>query len=399
MTQQSNSIVKFRHYPHIFPRLICWLILLAGCGTFVAPIQALFQDPVGVDRWLNWNNQSSANPPIRDRDRDGMTPSPNFFSNQPWTLGVRGINTRTGVLVRSVDSNSAANRAGIREGDSIITVAGSQVGLVGTRLIELEPEINRLANSTGQISLVTHSPQTGGVQLLNIQLQAAQVALTGVISELNRLNLPSDALINLQIVNVSRPHLGVRNGSLSLRPTGSSVLSFTIPYDPDFIYPQDRYEVSANVTSRGNLLFHSDRNYPILTLGNPARVDIRLVSASTNFSNSGGDFANRQEIDRYIETSYRRYLRRNPYYIEHATLLMDPQLERRLRSLPLDLMASQEYYDASGNNDAAWITRVFEEMVGRKPLASELENWRRRFVDLRYSRTALLAQLESQVRG
>jgi len=377
-------------------QLLVWLVLGIAVWTPLPDSLFALQDRPGVDRWLNWNNQNLTSPPTGNNQPAAT--STNVFRNQPWHLGIRGINTRTGVLVREVELNSAAQRAGIREGDSVITVGGSQVGLVGTRLIELDQEINRLANQSGQIALVTHSQQSGRIQLMEVQLQTAQVGLTGVITNLNRLNLPVDSFINVQIVNVSRPHFGVRNGSISLRSNGSSTLPFTIAYDPEFIYPQDRYEVSANVTSRGNLLFHSEQNYPVLTRGNPNQVEIRLVSASTSSNSSGSGFANRQAIDQYIETTYRRYLRRSPYYIEHATLLMDPQLENRLRSLPLDLMASQEYYDAVGNNDTAWITQIFEEMVGRKPLASELENWRRRFSDLRFSRSSLLTQLDSQIR-
>lgn len=376
-----------------------WLVLVAGIiYLFDWQATAFAQNRPGVDRWINWNNQPSTTRPPTATDQRSLSFGSNSMGSLPWTLGIRGINTRTGVLVRGIDANSAALSAGIREGDSIVTAAGIQVGLVGSRLIDLDQEINRSATSAGQITLVTHSQQTGRLQTVDVQLRRTQGTLSGTIVQLNRLNIPSDAFINVQVVNVTRPHFGVRNGAVSLRPTGSSVLPFNIAFDPDYIYSQDRYEVSANVTHRGNVLYQSEKTYPVLTQGNSSQVEIRLISSDTNVTESTSSFSNSQQIDRYIDSVYQRFLGRRPYYIEHATLMMDPQLENRLRNLPLDLMATQEFYDLVGNNDTAWITRIFEEMAGRRPLATELENWRRRFSDLRFSRSALLAQLDSQIR-
>ena len=66
--------------------------------------------------------------------------------------------------------------------------------------------------------------------------------------------------------------------------------------------------------------------------------------------------------------------------------------------MPLELMAAQEYFDLAGNNNLVWLEKVFQEIVKKRPSQIELDQWMRRYADLRYSRTELLRQLNSQVR-
>ena len=90
---------------------------------------------------------------------------------------------------------------------------------------------------------------------------------------------------------------------------------------------------------------------------------------------------------------YRHYLGRDPTPLQFAVLKATPNLENTLNTLPLELMAAQEYFDRAGNDNEVWIRAVFQEIVGRPTSDQELLEWQRRYGQLRGSRTELLRQL------
>ena len=96
---------------------------------------------------------------------------------------------------------------------------------------------------------------------------------------------------------------------------------------------------------------------------------------------------------------YRRYLRRDPTYLELAALRATPGIVDRLQTMPLELMAAQEYFDAAGNNNRVWLESVFQEIVKRPASPAELDQWMQRYASLGYSRMALLEQLNAQAKG
>jgi uncharacterized lipoprotein YbaY len=381
------------------------VILILGFGGVVTTANHILAQDFGqtIDRWQNWSNWNSSLGP--SNNNDGANNISTVQGSSGWTFGARGLNTRTGVMLREIGANTPASQAGLRVGDTIITVNGSQVGLVGGRLFELEEEVLKRADRNGVVNLVIFSRNTSRLESIDVQMTPSRSELTGVITGLDPYRMPSDSIVTVQIINLSRPHFGVRNGSVTLRPTSSiNGTPFSIAYDPAYIDPQDEYAVRAQVSSAGNMIYHSDRNVRVLAQGLPdANVQVRMVSANTNWQNPGAGqppqstLTNIEVINRQIQMLYQRYLRRDPYFIERAALTMDPRIEDRLRTLPLDLMATQEFYDAVGNNDAAWISRIFQELAGRRPQPNELQNWQRRFADLRFSRATLLTQLQSQV--
>ena len=73
--------------------------------------------------------------------------------------------------------------------------------------------------------------------------------------------------------------------------------------------------------------------------------------------------------------------------------MFSPTSPTDIESLPISLMASQQYFDAVGNNNTMWITNVFEKIIGRPPSTQERDQWLKYFSDLRGSRVELLRQL------
>ncbi len=104
-------------------------------------------------------------------------------------------------------------------------------------------------------------------------------------------------------------------------------------------------------------------------------------------------YPNFNQIDDEIIAIYRKYLNRSPTSGELAALRVSPNIQSRLSTLPIEMMAAQEYYDAAGNNNQVWLQKVFFTIVGKQPSPAEFNEWNQRLAQLGNSRTALLRQL------
>lgn len=322
------------------------------------------------------------------------------MSGDQWSLGVRGDSTETGFLISQVTPGSSAERARLQRGDTIITVEGFQVGQVAGRLYDLNQEINRRADTTGIVSIVLQDGQTGRLAAVRIQLDGHTSQITGVV--LSPQVLPPDAVVTVQIENLTRPNWAVRNGQQVLSGANLRNVSFRIPYDPTYISTQDAYQVRAMVSSGGRDIMYT-QPVRVLTQGAPSDVQLRLegyVAAASGISSPGGymsaGYVNYNELDQRVVEIYREYLGRAPTMGElAASRVLGTNATNTLEKLPLKLMASQEYFDLARNDNDFWLANVFGVIVGRQPRTDEIAQWRLRFAELRFSRTELLRQLKS----
>lgn len=320
-------------------------------------------------------------------------------SNDQWTLGVRGDSTETGFIVSQVIPGSAAERARMQRGDVIIAVDGFQVGQVSGRLYDLNQEINRRTDTAGGVMLLMQDGQTGRLASVRVQLDGATTQVSGIVQSPQI--LPPDAVVTVQIENVSRPNWVVRNGQQVLSGANSASIQFRIPYDPAYVSQQDVYQVRAIVASGGRDIMYS-QPVRVLTQGSPNNVQLRLegyVASASGVSSPGGymsaGYVNYNELDQRVVNLYRTYLGRDPTVGElAASRVLGTNANNTLEKLPLKLMASQEYFDLARNDNTFWLTNVFGVIVGRQPRQDEIIQWNQRFAELRYSRTELLRQLK-----
>lgn len=98
--------------------------------------------------------------------------------------------------------------------------------------------------------------------------------ITGTITYHERMALPPDAAIEVKLEDVSLQDAAAKNvASTILSAAGQQVpISFQIPYNPADINPAHTYQVRANITRNGNLMFTSTTIYPVLTKGAPSQV-------------------------------------------------------------------------------------------------------------------------------
>ncbi|WP_332777571.1 YbaY family lipoprotein [Polaromonas sp.] len=103
------------------------------------------------------------------------------------------------------------------------------------------------------------------------------VRVTGSISYLQRVALPPDSDVIVQLRDVSRVDAKADILAEQRFTARSQVpLPFELTVDPGKIDPRMRYAVAARIERGGKLMFINDKLYPVLTQGHGSRVDLIL---------------------------------------------------------------------------------------------------------------------------
>jgi putative lipoprotein len=105
--------------------------------------------------------------------------------------------------------------------------------------------------------------------------------VSGTVSYLQRMALPPEAVIQVQLLDVSvadAPAKVIAEESINLGQRQVPV-PFELNFDSTKIDQKHTYALSAKVTVKGELRFITDKSYPVVTRGNPLRVDMILKLA------------------------------------------------------------------------------------------------------------------------
>jgi uncharacterized lipoprotein YbaY len=91
--------------------------------------------------------------------------------------------------------------------------------------------------------------------------------------------LPPNAVLTVRLVDVSRADApSITIAEQRIETAGKQVpFSFDMAYDRSKINERNRYSIQAEIRDGGRLLFITDTNYPVITMGNPRVVDIEVV--------------------------------------------------------------------------------------------------------------------------
>jgi uncharacterized lipoprotein YbaY len=129
-----------------------------------------------------------------------------------------------------------------------------------------------IAQAGGQLSI----RDVSGSEIL-----VYNAAVTGVVTSLSQIVLPEDAMVTVQLQDVSVQDVpAVILGQDEIQTGGEQVpIAYVVLYDPTKIMPQNTYSMSVRITDgAGSLLFVSDTVIPVLTRGNPTHdVEIPVV--------------------------------------------------------------------------------------------------------------------------
>ena len=105
-----------------------------------------------------------------------------------------------------------------------------------------------------------------------------ELAVTGTLSYRERIALPPDAVVLVQLRDVSLMDVAAKLISEQvIMPEHSVPISFSLPYTAEDIDERMTYAVFASIRSGGRLLFITDRSYRVLTRGKSNHVELILV--------------------------------------------------------------------------------------------------------------------------
>src|SRR5262245_30091194 len=117
--------------------------------------------------------------------------------------------------------------------------------------------------------------------------------LRGSVAEREHVALPSDALVEVKLYDVS-----IEDGAApviaqtTVVPDGREVpLPFELHYDPAKIQPTRWYALRAVIRSGGRLMFATDTVQRVITHGNPIQVELRLVRLAEGAEARSGNAA------------------------------------------------------------------------------------------------------------
>jgi uncharacterized lipoprotein YbaY len=136
-------------------------------------------------------------------------------------------------------------------------------------------EVAAYVINEGQLFLTLRAD--GGTLVFEPAEAAAQV--TGTVTYRPRIALPPDAVITVQIQDVSLADAAAEIvGEQVIPAEGRQVpFAYAVPYDPAAIEARNSYSMAARIEdAEGTLLFRSDTNIPVITDDNPTS-DVEIV--------------------------------------------------------------------------------------------------------------------------
>ncbi len=129
-----------------------------------------------------------------------------------------------------------------------------------------------------------------GFGLIGCAQQGASIAPTpgadgvvrGSVAYRERMALPPDAVVEVWITDVSPMNLAVPViAETTVRPEGRTVpIPYELRYDASRIDPSHAYGIRAAIRSGGRIIFATDAPSPVITQGNPTKVDLWLKRAA-----------------------------------------------------------------------------------------------------------------------
>jgi putative lipoprotein len=111
---------------------------------------------------------------------------------------------------------------------------------------------------------------------------ATGAKVTGTVTYRQRIAMPPDAVLVVQLVDVSRADAAAEMlGEQRVGFEGRQVpIPFEIDYDPGRIDQRHRYTVQARILVGEELRFISSTAHPVITQGNPTSIDVVVTQVT-----------------------------------------------------------------------------------------------------------------------
>lgn len=338
--------------------------LVAATGLVVVPAAhrpATAWQPAAPGEW-----QSAGSADAGARYLPPAPPRPNAY-----TLGVQVRNTPVGVDLLAVQPGSAAALAGLEAGDTIVTVAGQQVGLVGERLHDVGDEIARRVAGDG-VNLLVRNHRSGG--LVNVPVRfsvAARRTVSGQVSSRQNLPVSRTAVLLVSVLDVTAPQWrDVAISQEAVPATGRFPVTYRLDVPP--LDPSHRYALAARVDDNGRTVLRVPAPVPIAPFEGAVRVDLTLEPVQPP---GGPSLQPRDQIDAWI----RAYLGRPPRPFEVEFWLADLQRGKALVNVQAGILASTELFERQRRDRDLYVAEVHRLLTGRQATAADMAALRSRY--------------------
>jgi uncharacterized lipoprotein YbaY len=308
----------------------------------------------------------------------------------PLPLGIMAKNTPTGVEVVSVNPGSVAQASGLQAGDTIINVAGYQVGMVGDRLYDVGDEVARHVNAAGQVPLLVRNGRTGGLVTIPAQFGTASRAINGVLNAPQGLQVPPTSVITVRLLDVTEPQW--RDAALTQGQLPAA-RGFPVSYrlDPPPATPQHRYAIDARVEDAGHVLLQTTAPVTLASLDREQRVDLTLAGQAAPPATA---VVPSTQIQQWIQT----YLGRPPRPYETEVWLADLQQGKSLADVQAGILSSSEYFERQRSNRDLYVTDVFRQLYGVQPTPAQFADLQARYDRAQGVRLPFVQQLQQPPR-
>ena len=146
----------------------------------------------------------------------------------------------------------------------------------GSLILDLAVDAGTMTFSSGEAAAA------GGGEEASTGESEVTVTVTGTVTYLERIALPDDAVVNVQLQDTSLADApAVVLGEQTIETAGQQVpIPYEISFNPDDIQETNTYVVRATIRDgEGTLLFTSDTAIPVITNDNPTE-DVEIVTVS-----------------------------------------------------------------------------------------------------------------------
>jgi uncharacterized lipoprotein YbaY len=308
-------------------------------------------------------------------------------------LGIMARNTTTGVEVVSVNPGSAAQSAGLDVGDTIVTVGGYQVGLVGDRLYDLGDEVSRRITPAGQVPMLVHVRRTSELVLKPVQFGSVSRSVSGVLTAEGNATVPRTSLITVRLLDVTEPQwrdVALTQGQLPV--AGGFPVSYRL--DPPPLTPQHRYAIDAKVEDGGRLLLQTPAPIAIAWPDRDQRIDLVLSSRGVQPPTGATGVAPAAQIQQWIQ----QYLGRPARPYETEVWLADLQQGKSLANVQAGILSSSEFFERQRSSRDLYVAEVFRQLYGVPPSPAQLADLQARYDRVQGVRLQFVEQLLQQPR-
>jgi uncharacterized lipoprotein YbaY len=105
-----------------------------------------------------------------------------------------------------------------------------------------------------------------------------EAKVTGTVTYRQRIALTPDAMVEVNLVDVSRADAPAESiAKTEIQTAGRQVpIAFELPYDASMIDPRHRYAVQVRILEGGTLKWTNAGGYHVITLGNPSSVNVLM---------------------------------------------------------------------------------------------------------------------------